>query len=74
MKVKSERKKKKTEWHQPKSIQTRILQGGAEMAGGMMANCQQAGRQPVTPVGNVDIDQVATSRSPRAMTRVAGDH
>ena len=64
----------KSEWHQPKSIQTRILQGGAEMAGSMMANCQQAGRQPFTPVGSVDIDQVATSKTTRAMTRVAGDH
>ena len=70
----------KTEWHQPKIIRTTILQGGAEMAGGMMVNSQQAGRHPVTPVVNVDIDQVqqghqvATSRTTRAMSRIAGGH
>ena len=70
----------KTERHQPKKIRTTILQGGAEMAGGMMVNSQQAGRHPVTPVINVDIDQVqqghqvATSRTTRAMARIAGGH
>ena len=66
--------------HQPKIIGTIILQGGAEMAGGMMVNRQQAGRHPVTPVVNVDIEQVqhghqvATSRTTRAMSRIAWGH
>ena len=70
----------KTEWHQPKIIRTTILQGGAEMAGGRMVSCQQAGRQPVTPVENVDAapaqqgHQVVTTRTTRAMARGAGGH
>jgi hypothetical protein len=68
----------KTEWHQPKIIRTTILQGGAEMAGGRMISSQQAGRQPVTPAGNVETAPAQlgqpgdTSRTTRAMARAAG--
>ena len=70
----------KTEWHQPKIIRTTILQGGAEMAGGMMINCQQDGRQPTLPAPAVTVEtaplqqgnQGATSRTTRAMARAAG--
>ena len=70
----------KTEWHQPKIIRTTILQGGAEMAGGMMINCQQDGRQPMLPAPAVTEEtaplqqgnQGATSRTTRAMARAAG--
>ena len=70
----------KTEWHQPKIIRTTILQGGAEMAGGMMINCQQDGRQPTFPAPAVTVEtaplqqgnQGATSRTTRAMARAAG--
>ena len=70
----------KTEWHQPKIIRTTILQGGAEMAGGRMISSQQAGRQPVTPAGNVETapaqlgQQGDTSRTTRAMARAARGH
>ena len=70
----------KTEWHQSKIIRTTILQGGAEMAGGRMISSQQAGRQPVTPAGNVETapaqigQQGDTSRTTRAMARAAGGH
>ena len=72
----------KTEWHQPKLIRTTILQGGAEMAGGMMVGCQEAGRQgqdnQVTVAGNVDVPAnppahvEAKSRTTGAMARAAG--
>ena len=33
------------EWHQPKIIRTTVLQGGAELAGGMIARFPGDGRQ-----------------------------
>ena len=48
------------------------------MAGGMMVSYQQAVRQPVRPVGNIDTShaqqghQGVTNRTTRAMARVAG--
>ena len=70
----------KTEWHQSKINWTSILQGGAEMAGCMMVNCQLAARQAVLPATVVNVKaaplhqgiQGATSRNTRAMARVAG--
>jgi hypothetical protein len=72
----------KTEWHQPKIIRTTILQGGAEMAGGMMVGCQEAGRQEhsshteaaqnVNLTTNQPQHAEATSRTTRAMARAAG--
>ena len=50
------------------------------MAGGRMVSSQQAGRQPVTPAGNVEIapaqpgQQGDTSRTTRIMARAAGGH
>lgn len=70
----------KTEWHQPKIIRTTILPGGAEMAGGMMINCQQDGRQqslsgPALTVETAPLQegiQGVTSRTTRVMARAAG--
>ena len=72
----------KTEWHQPKIIKTTILQGGAEMAGGMMVGCQEAerqehsnqaeGAQNVNLATNQPQHVEATSRTTRAMTSAAG--
>ena len=72
----------KTEWHQPKIIRTTILQGGAEMAGGLMVGCQGAGRQghsnqvvaavSVDSTPNTSTHVEATSRITRAMVRAAG--
>ena len=70
----------KTEWHQPKIIRTTILQGGAEMAGGMMINCQQDGRQqtlsgPALTVETAPLQegiQGVISRTTRAMARAVG--
>ena len=69
----------KTEWHQPKIIRTTILQGGAEMAGGMMVGCKEDGSQDqrnqavdarnVNFISNQPPHVEATSR---AMARAAG--
>ena len=67
----------KTEWHQPKIIRTTVLQGGAEMAGGMVARFPVDGRQDVAAhnVVNTPIQeepQLTTARTTRAMARRAG--
>ena len=70
----------KTEWHQPKIIRTTVLQGGAEMAGGMVRSFPAAGRrnEGVAAVENVvttstnQETQETTGRTTRAMARAAG--
>ena len=67
----------KTEWHQPKIIRTTILQGGAEMAGGMVARFPVDGRQDAAAhnVVNTPVQeepQATTARTTRAMARRAG--
>ena len=72
----------KTEWHQPKIIRTTILQGGAEMAGGMMVGCQEdeiqgqpnhaADAKNVNLIPNQPPHVEATSRTTRVMARAAG--
>ena len=69
----------KTEWHQPKIIRTTILQGGAEMAGGMVARFPVDGRRAESlDVPNVvntqtqEEPQEPIGRTTRAMARRAG--
>ena len=70
----------KTEWHQPKIIRTTVLQGGAEMAGGMMTGFPVAGRRSDNVVAAQHVEQsstnqeppLVTSRTTRAMARAAG--
>ena len=72
----------KTEWHQPKIIKTTILRGGAEMAGGMLVGCQEAGRQEhsnhtegaqnVNLTTNQTQHAEATSLTTRAMAGATG--
>ena len=60
----------KTEWHQPKIVRTTIYTGGAELAGGRVLSCPQAGSQrpqgngvPIQP-GPVAGGQDSTSSEP----------
>ena len=67
----------KTEWHQPKIIRTTVLQGGAELAGGMIARFPVDGRQGaaapnVVNTSSQEGSQVTTGRTTRAMARRAG--
>ena len=67
----------KSEWHQPKIIRTTVLQGGAEMAGGMVARFPVDGRQDAAAhnVVNTPVQeelQATTARTTRAMARRAG--
>ena len=67
----------KTEWHQPKIIRTTVLQGGAELAGGMIARFPVDGRQGaaapnVVNTSSQEGSQATTGRTTRAMARRAG--
>ena len=69
----------KTEWHQPKIICTTILQGGAEMAGGMITRFPVDGRraesldvQHVVNDKTQEDPQETIGRTTRAMARRAG--
>ena len=69
----------KTKWHQPKIIRTTILQGGAEMAGGMVSRFAVDGRraesgdvQKVVNTQTQEEPQEPIGRTTRAMARRAG--
>ena len=67
----------KTEWHQPYIIFTTVLQGRAELAGGMITRFPVDGRQGaaapnVVNAPSQDGSQVTTGHTTGAMARRAG--